>query len=114
MAHSSVFATTTTLVTDEHGRALVIDPDVTAAEMTHLADRVVARGWRVVAGFATHPHWDHLHRHPAPGDGPRWVRAATAAAARHRRAALVDGTAQPWLRAEHDAQRRRAIRGWAP
>jgi glyoxylase-like metal-dependent hydrolase (beta-lactamase superfamily II) len=38
----------------------------------------------VVAGFSTHPHWDHLLWHPRLGDAPRHATARCAAFARDR------------------------------
>jgi glyoxylase-like metal-dependent hydrolase (beta-lactamase superfamily II) len=47
------------------GRAgvLLIDPGVTGDEMTCLANDLRELGQPVVAGFSTHPHWDHLLWH---------------------------------------------------
>ncbi|TRW46058.1 MBL fold metallo-hydrolase [Georgenia yuyongxinii] len=72
-------ATTTTVVLGDAGGCLVVDPAVTAAEIDALAAELARRGLRVVAGFSTHPHWDHLLWRDALGDAPRY---ATAVAAR--------------------------------
>jgi glyoxylase-like metal-dependent hydrolase (beta-lactamase superfamily II) len=48
-------------------------------------------GQPVVAGFSTHPHWDHLLWHPRLGAAPRYGTARCAATARDR---LSDGVAQ--------------------
>ncbi|MFH9575401.1 MBL fold metallo-hydrolase [Streptomyces sp. NPDC017230] len=50
---------------------LLIDPGLTEAEMTCLVDDLRELGQSVVAGFATHPDWDHLLWHPEYGDAPR-------------------------------------------
>jgi len=42
-------------------------------------------GIPVVAGFSTHPHWDHLLWHPRFGDVPRYATPACAQAAREGR-----------------------------
>ncbi len=58
---------------------ILIDPGIDGSELNELADDVERLGVPVVAGFSTHPHWDHLLWHPRFGDVPRY---ATAAAAR--------------------------------
>src|SRR6185295_4124683 len=57
-----------------HGRAgvLLIDPGVLGYEMAALADDLRELGQPVVAGFSTHPHWDHLLWHAELGDAPRY------------------------------------------
>lgn len=52
--------------------ALLIDPGVLDAEMAELADDLSELGQPVVAGFATHPHWDHLLWHARFGAAPRY------------------------------------------
>ncbi|HEY8546808.1 MAG TPA: MBL fold metallo-hydrolase [Acidimicrobiales bacterium] len=66
---------------------LLVDPGLTDAEMTCLADDLRVRGLPVVAGFATHPDWDHALWHPALGDAPRYGTAACAAHLRDLRSA---------------------------
>ncbi|MFE1836794.1 MBL fold metallo-hydrolase [Streptomyces sviceus] len=58
---------------------IVIDPGINGAELDQLADDVDQLGVPVVAGFCTHPHWDHLLWHSRFGDVPRY---ATPAATR--------------------------------
>ncbi|MFE4086356.1 MBL fold metallo-hydrolase [Streptomyces sp. YIM B13502] len=67
--------------------ALLIDPGLTEAEMTCLADDLRRLGRRVVAGFATHPDWDHVLWHPEYGDAPRYGTDRCAAHVREVRAA---------------------------
>src|ERR1700712_5601977 len=57
---------------------ILVDPGITGAELDELADDVDALGMPVVAGFSTHPHWDHLLWHPRFGDVPRYATAANA------------------------------------
>ena len=57
---------------------VVIDPGITGAELDELADDVEALGVPVVAGFSTHPHWDHLLWHSRFGDVPRYATSAGA------------------------------------
>jgi glyoxylase-like metal-dependent hydrolase (beta-lactamase superfamily II) len=67
----------TTVVRAEAGLILV-DPGIDGAELDALADDLDRLGVPVVAGFATHPHWDHLLWHPRFGDVPRYATAACA------------------------------------
>lgn len=58
---------------------LLVDPGLTAAEMTCLARDLAELGVPVVAGFATHPDWDHVLWHPELGEVPRYGTVACAA-----------------------------------
>ncbi|MFI7405463.1 MBL fold metallo-hydrolase [Streptomyces sp. NPDC049541] len=58
---------------------VLIDPGIHGSELNQLAEDVERLGIPVIAGFCTHPHWDHLLWHPRFGDVPRY---ATPAAAR--------------------------------
>ncbi|MDT7804148.1 MAG: hypothetical protein QOI78_7581 [Actinomycetota bacterium] len=57
---------------------IVVDPGIGGADLSELADEVDRLGVPVVAGFATHPHWDHLLWHSRFGDVPRYATAACA------------------------------------
>ncbi|WP_265523281.1 MBL fold metallo-hydrolase [Oerskovia flava] len=83
VATATIWTTTSTVVVDD-GRALVVDPGVTVAEVDALAAEVERRGWRVAAGFATHPHWDHVLWTRSWGTVPRWATAVCAAEAARR------------------------------
>ncbi len=67
------------MVRGEDGLILV-DPGINGRDLSQLADDVGRLGLPVVAGFSTHPHWDHLLWHPRFGNAPRY---ATAAGARY-------------------------------
>jgi len=69
-----------------HGRdgVLLIDAGVLENEMAALADDLREMGQPVVAGFSTHPHWDHLLWHASLGGAPRYGTARCAATARDR------------------------------
>ncbi|WP_159793344.1 MBL fold metallo-hydrolase [Puerhibacterium puerhi] len=88
LASNTVVVTTTGSQCPGAGDALVVDPGVTAAELAGLAAEVAARGWRVVAGASTHPHWDHALWHTGLGPAPRLAapRAVATLAADRRRA----------------------------
>ena len=60
---------------------ILVDPGVSGSELNQLADDVDRLGIPVVAGFSTHPHWDHLLWHPRFGDVPRYATVAGARAA---------------------------------
>lgn len=57
---------------------VLVDPGINGAELDQLADDVDGLGIPVVAGFSTHPHWDHLLWHARFGDVPRYATAAGA------------------------------------
>lgn len=57
---------------------IVIDPGINGSELEELADDLDRLDSPVVAGFSTHPHWDHLLWHPRFGDVPRYATAANA------------------------------------
>jgi glyoxylase-like metal-dependent hydrolase (beta-lactamase superfamily II) len=63
------------------GRAgvLLIDPGITGDEIVAIADDLRKLGQPVVAGFSTHPHWDHLLWHAKLGEAPRYGTARCAA-----------------------------------
>ena len=84
LIHESEFCQSNAVVV--HGRAgvLLIDPGVLDDEMTALADDLRELGQPVVAGFATHPHWDHLLWHARFGAAPRYGTARGAAYVRDR------------------------------
>ena len=64
---------------------VLVDPGITGSELEQLADDVEGLGVPVVAGFSTHPHWDHLLWHPRFGDVPRYATPAGAHAASEAR-----------------------------
>ena len=72
LIHQSEFCQSNAVVV--HGRAgvLLIDPGVHGYEMAALADDLRELGQPVVAGFSTHPHWDHLLWHAGFGAAPRY------------------------------------------
>ena len=83
--------TTTTVVAGADGGCLVIDPAVTVAELAALASWLSARGLRPVAGWSTHPHWDHVLWSAPLGDAVRYATPRAAEVARRSRPGLVRG-----------------------
>ncbi|MFI5690947.1 MBL fold metallo-hydrolase [Kribbella sp. NPDC051586] len=80
-----------TVVLGEDGLILV-DPGIDGSDLGQLADDVEQLGVPVVAGFCTHPHWDHLLWHSRFGDVPRYATPGcvqTATAARERAQAMA-------------------------
>jgi glyoxylase-like metal-dependent hydrolase (beta-lactamase superfamily II) len=84
LVHESEFCQSNAVVV--HGRAgvLLIDPGILGYEMAALADDLRELGQPVVAGFSTHPHWDHLLWHARLGAAPRYGTARCAATIRAR------------------------------
>ena len=82
LIHESEFCQSNAVVV--HGRAgvLLIDPGVHGDEMAALANDLRELGQSVVAGFSTHPHWDHLLWHAGLGAAPRYGTARCADIAR--------------------------------
>lgn len=72
LVHSSTLLRNNTVVVVAPSGALVVDPGLTEAELTCLVRDLAERGLPVVAGFATHPDWDHVLWHPDLGDVPRY------------------------------------------
>ncbi len=70
--HESVVIQSNAVVVQGRDGVLLIDPGITTTEMAELAADIRALGQRVVAGFSTHPDWDHVLWHPAFGDAPRY------------------------------------------
>jgi glyoxylase-like metal-dependent hydrolase (beta-lactamase superfamily II) len=79
LIHESEFCQSNAVVV--HGRAgvLLIDPGIQGSEMARLANDLSDSGQPVVAGFSTHPHWDHLLWHADLGEAPRYGTARCAA-----------------------------------
>jgi glyoxylase-like metal-dependent hydrolase (beta-lactamase superfamily II) len=82
LIHESEFCQSNAVVV--HGRAgvLLIDPGVLGSELACLANDLRELDQPVVAGFSTHPHWDHLLWHASLGAAPRYGTARCAAAVR--------------------------------
>ena len=94
LIHESEFCQSNAVVV--HGRAgvLLIDPGILGYEMAALADDLSDSGQPVVAGFSTHPHWDHLLWHDRLGAAPRYGTARCAATARDQQLSDAHGKAR--------------------
>jgi glyoxylase-like metal-dependent hydrolase (beta-lactamase superfamily II) len=84
LVHQSDFLQTNAVVVQGRAGVLLIDPGVRGDEMTCLANDLRELGQPVVAGFSTHPHWDHLLWHASLGAAPRYGTARCAATVRER------------------------------
>jgi glyoxylase-like metal-dependent hydrolase (beta-lactamase superfamily II) len=84
LTHQSEFCQTNTVVVQGQAGVLLIDPGIRRDELVCLANDLSDLGQTVVAGFSTHPHWDHLLWHPSLGDPPRYGTARCAATVRDR------------------------------
>jgi glyoxylase-like metal-dependent hydrolase (beta-lactamase superfamily II) len=60
LIHESEFCQSNAVVVQGRAGVLLIDPGVLGYEMAALANDLHELGQPVVAGFSTHPHWDHL------------------------------------------------------
>jgi hydroxyacylglutathione hydrolase len=91
VATARQYITTSTVVRGSDGGCLVIDPAVTPDELDGLAADLADLGLRPVAGFATHPHWDHVLWSRALGDAPRYASTRAAEVTVAERDGLIEG-----------------------
>jgi len=84
LIHQSEFCQSNAVVVQGRAGVLLIDPGVQGHEMACLANDLSESGQTVVAGFSTHPHWDHLLWHAMLGAAPRYGTARCAATVRDR------------------------------
>ncbi|WP_157250320.1 MBL fold metallo-hydrolase [Nonomuraea typhae] len=82
LVHESEFVQSNAVVVQGRAGVLLIDPGVTGSELDCLANDLRELGRPVVAGFSTHPDWDHLLWHPRLGEAPRYGTARCAASVR--------------------------------
>jgi glyoxylase-like metal-dependent hydrolase (beta-lactamase superfamily II) len=82
LVHESKFIESNAVVVQGQAGVLLIDAGITGDEMAALADDLRDMGQPVVAGFSTHPHWDHLLWHAKLGAAPRYGTARCAATIR--------------------------------
>ncbi|MEU7858452.1 MBL fold metallo-hydrolase [Nonomuraea sp. NPDC049141] len=82
LIHESEFCQSNAVVVQGRAGVLLIDPGVQGHEMACLANDLSNLGQTVVAGFSTHPHWDHLLWHAQLGTAPRYGTARCAATVR--------------------------------
>ena len=82
LVHQSELLQNNSVVVQGRAGVLLIDPGIQGSEMACLANDLRELGQPVVAGFSTHPHWDHLLWHASLGTAPRYGTARCAATVR--------------------------------
>lgn len=82
LVHESECIQSNSVVVQGKFGVLLIDPGITGDEMTAIADDLLELGQPVVAGFSTHPDWDHVLWHGRLGEAPRYGTARCAASIR--------------------------------
>ncbi|MFC8198017.1 MBL fold metallo-hydrolase [Streptomyces sp. NPDC057298] len=70
--HQSELLQNNTVVVQGRAGVLLIDPGITGDEMACLANDLRELEQPVVAGFSTHPDWDHVLWHAELGEAPRY------------------------------------------
>jgi glyoxylase-like metal-dependent hydrolase (beta-lactamase superfamily II) len=80
LIHESEFIQSNSTVVQGRDGVLLIDPGITGDEMAALGAELRELHQRVVAGFSTHPDWDHVLWHASFGDVPRYGTALCATA----------------------------------
>jgi glyoxylase-like metal-dependent hydrolase (beta-lactamase superfamily II) len=72
LTHQSELLENNAVVVQGRAGVLLIDAGITESEMACLAHDLRELGQPVVAGFSTHPDWDHVLWHAELGDAPRY------------------------------------------
>jgi glyoxylase-like metal-dependent hydrolase (beta-lactamase superfamily II) len=78
LIHRSELLQNNTVVVQGRAGVLLVDPGITGDEMACLANDLRELGLSVVAGFSTHPDWDHVLWHADFGEAPRYGTAGCA------------------------------------
>jgi glyoxylase-like metal-dependent hydrolase (beta-lactamase superfamily II) len=84
LVHESQFMRSNAVVVQGDAGVLLIDPGILDDELVAIANDLSELGQPVLAGFSTHPHWDHLLWHARLGEAPRYGTARCAATVRER------------------------------
>lgn len=79
LVHQSELIENNTVVVQGKGGVLLVDAGITGDEMVCLANDLRKLGQPVIAGFSTHPDWDHVLWHAELGEAPRYGTARCAA-----------------------------------
>jgi glyoxylase-like metal-dependent hydrolase (beta-lactamase superfamily II) len=85
LVHQSELLENNTVVVQGRGGVLLVDAGITGDEMACLTNDLSDLGQPVVAGFSTHPDWDHVLWHTELGEAPRYGTAHCAAFMRELR-----------------------------
>ena len=84
LVHTSEFMQSNAVVVQGRSGVLLVDAGVQEVELLCIASDLRALGQAVVAGFSTHPHWDHMLWHASLGTPPRYGTARCSATASDR------------------------------
>jgi glyoxylase-like metal-dependent hydrolase (beta-lactamase superfamily II) len=84
LIHESEFMQSNAVVVQGTTGVLLVDAGILGSEMVAIANDLRELGQPVVAGFSTHPHWDHLLWHTSLGEAPRYGTSRCAAAIQAR------------------------------
>jgi glyoxylase-like metal-dependent hydrolase (beta-lactamase superfamily II) len=79
LVHKSQFMQSNAVVVHGPTGVLLVDAGVTGTELAEIANDLADSGQTVVAGFSTHPHWDHVLWDARLGSAPRYGTARAAA-----------------------------------
>jgi glyoxylase-like metal-dependent hydrolase (beta-lactamase superfamily II) len=79
LVHQSELLQNNAVVVQGRAGVLLIDPGIRGSEMVCLVNDLRELGQPVVAGFSTHPDWDHVLWHAELGEAPRYGTARCAA-----------------------------------
>ena len=79
LVHQSELLQNNSVIVQGAAGVLLVDPGITGDELACLARDLRELGQPVVAGFATHPDWDHVLWHSEFGEAPRYGTASGAA-----------------------------------
>lgn len=82
LVHESSFLQSNTVAVRGPSGVLLVDPGLTTVELMSIADDLHRLALPVVAGFSTHPDWDHVLWHERFGEVPRYGTTLGAAAIR--------------------------------
>jgi glyoxylase-like metal-dependent hydrolase (beta-lactamase superfamily II) len=82
LVHQSECIQSNAVVVQGRAGVLLIDPGILGNEMAQIANNLHELGQPVVAGFSTHPDWDHVLWHAKLGEAPRYGTDRCAAAMR--------------------------------
>lgn len=82
LVHESEFLQSNAVIVEGPSGVLLIDPGITRDELAGIASDLREMGQPVIAGFSTHPDWDHVLWHRDLGDVPRYGTARGAASIR--------------------------------
>ncbi|MGO9196912.1 MAG: MBL fold metallo-hydrolase [Acidimicrobiales bacterium] len=87
---SERYVTNTTVVRLEGSSCLVVDPAVDPGDLAELVMLLAGKSLEVVAGWSTHPHWDHVLWSAGLGrDVPRYATEVNARHCRHDRENVI-------------------------